>query len=124
MEEEEKKEKRPLELDWETLLPSQEDEPPPVLVVEEEASTIGEQQHQQTQRDDVEYKTDHELNEMITRQSNMLETLGPKLPDKGAKLRANLQRLMDERERRKFCRVEKVCFRIIYWTLHSILVAD
>lgn len=110
MEEEEKKEKRPLNLDWETLLPNQEDEPPPVLVVEEESPTTGEPQQQQNQRDGVEQKTDHELNDMITRQSITLENLGPKLPDKGAKLRANLQRLIDERERRKICRVEKVCY--------------
>ena len=115
MEEEEKKEKRPLDLNWETLLPSQGDEPPLVLVVEQESPTIEEpQQQQQTQRDDVEYKTDHELNELITRQSSYLESLAPKLPDKGAKLRVNLQRLMDERERRKLCRVEKVCLRDIY----------
>lgn len=115
MEEEEKKEKRPLDLNWETLLPSQDDEPPLVLVVEQESPTIEEpQQQQQTQRDDVEYKTDYELNELITRQSSNVESLGPKLPDKGAKLRVNLQRLMDERERRKLCRVEKVCLRDIY----------
>lgn len=108
MEEEEKKEKRPLDLNWETLLPSQDDEPPLVLVVEQESPTIEEpQQQQQTQRDDVEYKTDHELNDLISRHSIHVESLGPKLPDKGAKLRANLQRLMDERERRKLCRVEK-----------------
>lgn len=123
MEGEEKKEKRTLGLDWETLLPSEEDEPPPIQVVEQESPTIGEtQQQEHAQRDDVGYKTDSELNEMITRQSRSLDACGPKLPDKGEKLRAYLQRLLEEKERRKLCRVEKVCFCMIigpytlFWT--------
>ncbi|GMP58017.1 hypothetical protein CsSME_00021848 [Camellia sinensis var. sinensis] len=44
----------------------------------------------------------------ITRQKRSVETLGPRLADGGVKLRANLKRLEEERERRKVRRVEKV----------------
>ncbi|RVW47137.1 hypothetical protein CK203_070100 [Vitis vinifera] len=80
MEEEEKKEKRPLDLNWETLLPSQDDEPPLVLVVEQESPTIEEPQPAATDSEGrCRIQDDYELNELITRQSSNVESLGPQI---------------------------------------------
>ncbi|XP_057947913.1 ubiquitin-like-specific protease 1D isoform X4 [Malania oleifera] len=134
MEGEEEKKKKPLDLDWDQLLPTREDEEPPAeLVVTTEATAgavtasgaatttserqrhrehspmVREPQAQQqhySQRDDIEHMTDHELNDTIRRKIRNIETLGPKLPDKGAKLRASLKRFQGEMERRNLQRLQ------------------
>ncbi|CAL5418949.1 unnamed protein product [Camellia sinensis] len=114
MEEEKKMKGGPIDLDWDLLLPrGNDDEPPPVLVVTAAARNqsppppMGGDQEELSQRDELFQKSDRELEDAITRLRNSIETIGPKLPDKGEKLRASLKRLEDEKEHRKLCRVEQ-----------------
>ncbi|KAL6983680.1 hypothetical protein U1Q18_017058 [Sarracenia purpurea var. burkii] len=131
MEKEEKK-KGSIELDWDLLLPRRDDEPPPILVVtptitapetKRSPPTMGDDQQEQSQRDDFSLMTDIDLEEAINRQRRTVETLGPRLRDQGEKLRVNLKRLEDEIERRKFRRVEKHGYkreRFLYSESHWI----
>ncbi|KAL7261094.1 hypothetical protein ACSBR1_006691 [Camellia fascicularis] len=75
---------------------------------ERESENLRQVEKEQSQREELERKTDGELEMAITRQKRSVETLGPRLVDGGVKLRANLKRLEEERERRKVRRVEKV----------------
>ncbi|CAL5338340.1 unnamed protein product [Camellia sinensis] len=75
---------------------------------ERESENLRQVEKEQSQREELERKTDGELEMAITRQKRSVETLGPRLADGGVKLRANLKRLEEERERRKVRRVEKV----------------
>uniref|UniRef100_A0A5B6ZMV5 Putative ubiquitin-like-specific protease 1D isoform X2 n=1 Tax=Davidia involucrata TaxID=16924 RepID=A0A5B6ZMV5_DAVIN len=109
--EEEKKRKTPIDLDWEKLLPSRDEEPPPVLVVttsgREPSAMSGEQFQQSWMEEELSRMGDKELNDSIFRHRRNVETLGPKLPDKGEKLKATLKCLEDERERRESRRMEE-----------------
>ncbi|KAH7858556.1 hypothetical protein Vadar_025247 [Vaccinium darrowii] len=105
MGEEEAKRQGPITLDWDKLLPLRDDEPPPVLVV---ATTIVDDDMEQSQRDELHKMNDRELEEAIVKLRRTFETVGSKLNDGGAKIRANLQRYQAEIERRKLRRLEKV----------------
>ncbi|KAA8533139.1 hypothetical protein F0562_033328 [Nyssa sinensis] len=102
--EEEKKRKRPIDLDREKLLPSRDEEPP---VTTSESSAMSGEQVQQDGREQLSCLGDKELNDSICRQRRNVETLGPKLPDKGEKLKAHLKSLEEERERRRSHLVEE-----------------
>ncbi|KAJ7943630.1 ubiquitin-like-specific protease 1D [Quillaja saponaria] len=99
--------KRPLNLDWDALIPSQEEEPPVVVIVKPTATTTitepqthsdmdTDQQYSQTEA--IEHFSDHKLEESIRSKRNTLLTTAMNLPDKGEKLRAALKRLEDELE--------------------------
>ncbi|XP_048322454.1 ubiquitin-like-specific protease 1D [Ziziphus jujuba] len=116
MEEAKPRKRRPLDLDWETLLPSQEDDPPAVLIVKsnnnQNINTLKDSSMAaaDSRNSDSEYSElrDHELDDRIVRQKKNIEGMGPRLPDKGEKLRLSLKRMEEERERRKLRRVETV----------------
>ncbi|KAJ7953632.1 ubiquitin-like-specific protease 1D [Quillaja saponaria] len=101
--------KRPVPLDWDAFLGSQ-DEEPPVLVIVKPTTTVTDTELQRLldmDRDQqylltesIEELTDHKLEESIRSKRNTLQTI-KSLPDKGEKLRATLKRLEDEMERRK-----------------------
>lgn len=116
--EEDRAKKRPLDLDWEKLLPNSsqngddDDDAPPELIVKSSttatataASTMGsgDERHE-----DFEKWSDRMLEEQIERKRRTCETMGPRMPDKGEKLRLTLKRFEDERERRKLARPQKL----------------
>ncbi|KAL4639120.1 hypothetical protein ACB092_03G195000 [Castanea dentata] len=115
--EEDRAKKRPLELDWEKLLPNSsqnydddDDDAPPELIVKSSTTTTtattmgsGDERYE-----DFEKWSDRMLEEQIERKRRTCETMGPRMPDKGEKLRLTLKRLEDERERRKLARPQKL----------------
>ncbi|KAF5945349.1 hypothetical protein HYC85_015577 [Camellia sinensis] len=88
---------------------------------ERESENLRQVEKEQSQREELERKTDGELEMAITRQKRSVETLGPRLADGGVKLRANLKRLEEERERRKVRRVEKARGSITVLIQHTFL---
>lgn len=106
--------KLPLVLDWEKLLPSHDDGvPPPLLVVipnsqPPKSSPMDSDQSHSQREEGFDLLSDHDLNESIRSKRRTLETMAPKLHDKGQKIRATLKRLEDEMERRKLRRLNKV----------------
>lgn len=120
MEEEKPRKRRPIDLDWETLLPSQDGDPPAVLIVKSNnnsnttdtlrgSSMAADYQHSNTEYAELR---DHELDDRIKRLKLNVEQMCPKLPDKGEKFRLSLKRMEEERERRKLKRVETVCLEV------------
>ncbi|KAK4598130.1 hypothetical protein RGQ29_015571 [Quercus rubra] len=111
--EEDRAKKRPLDLDWEKLLPNSsqndddDDDAPPELIVKSSTTTAtmgsGDERHE-----DLEKWSDRMLEEHIERKRRTCETMGPRMPDKGEKLRLTLKRFEDERERRKLARPQKL----------------
>ncbi|XP_052173538.1 ubiquitin-like-specific protease 1D isoform X2 [Diospyros lotus] len=108
--EEQKKKKGPIDLNWDVLLPNRDEEPPQLIVIatDKEQSPPppmdgGEQD--QWKREELARKTDADLEESINRQRRHVETL--RLPDGGAKLRAQLKRFEEERESRRLRRLQK-----------------
>lgn len=99
--EEEGAKKRPLELDWDKLLPSQDDDDVPleVIVKTTHQSAMGSDQRQSDE--DLQGLSTHYIQEQIDRKRRTLETLGPKLADKGDKIRRTIKRLQDELDRRE-----------------------
>jgi hypothetical protein len=108
--EEEGAKKRPLELDWDKLLPSQDDDDVPleVIVKTTHQSAMGSDQRQSDE--DLQGLSTHYIQEQIDRKRRTLETLGPKLADKGDKIRRTIKRLQDELDRREH---KKVSFFLI-----------
>lgn len=109
----ERNRKRPLDIDWKKVL--LEDDPPLELEVTSTPviSNMGGRDQQPPPRDDISRMTDTQLDDLIARQRRNIATLGPKLPDKGEKLKVTLQRYQDEKERRKNRRLEEV-FLLFY----------
>ncbi|KAG8641742.1 hypothetical protein MANES_12G029500v8 [Manihot esculenta] len=105
--EEENSKKRPLDLDWNVILDSNDDEPPSILIVK------GDKQHPKPSqmssdhllREDCASLTDRELEAAIKRYNVNIANLGPVLPDKGEKLRALLKGYEDEHRRRNLGRL-------------------
>ncbi|XP_022725548.1 ubiquitin-like-specific protease 1D isoform X2 [Durio zibethinus] len=116
MEAEEKNRKRKLELDWNKLLSSQagDEGPPPHLVVINtepqpppmKSDEMGHGGDDQSKEEFWENWSDHKLEERIQRQQRNLERLGSKLPDKGKKIRDQLELLEEERRRRTLSRAK------------------
>ncbi|KAL6984267.1 Ulp1 peptidase [Sarracenia purpurea var. burkii] len=71
---------------------------------------MADDQHEQSQRDDLLLMTDIVLDETIKRLRRRLEVFGPLVPDRGENLKEKLKRHEEERERRKSCGLEKVQF--------------
>ncbi|KAM7487317.1 hypothetical protein LguiB_024801 [Lonicera macranthoides] len=104
----ERNRKRPQPIDWEKVFI--EDDPPLELEVISTpviSNMGGGGDQQPPPRDDISRMTDTQLVDLMARQRRNIATLGPKLPDKGEKLKATLQRYQDENERRKNRRLEE-----------------
>ncbi|GAV82211.1 LOW QUALITY PROTEIN: Peptidase_C48 domain-containing protein, partial [Cephalotus follicularis] len=112
---EENPKKRPLELDWDEVIPSEDDDEPPqsivILKTEPEpppppppaaaakSSEIIDADH--ARREDLLRLTDRDLEEKIQRVKTTKLQFGRKLHDNGAKLDESIKRFEEERERRK-----------------------
>lgn len=106
-EEQSKRHKRPLHLDWTTLLDGGDsDAPPPELLVKPSSDPAA------MASDGLDLLTDHELRESIRSKTKTLETAGKKLPDRGAKLCAIIKRCEEELSRRKVKAHREVWFLI------------
>ncbi|KAJ1384888.1 ubiquitin-like-specific protease 1D isoform X2, partial [Sesbania bispinosa] len=92
---EQQQQKRPISLDWDSLL-DKDDAPPPELVVKPMASD----QPPPSSVDGLERLTDHELEESIKSKKRTLQATGKCLPDGGAKLRATIKTFEEELSRR------------------------
>ncbi|XP_043724692.1 ubiquitin-like-specific protease 1D isoform X2 [Telopea speciosissima] len=92
-----KKGKKQLDIDFDALLKN-DDAPAELEVVPVEKSS---------QDDDLVALSDHQLDENIRRLQRHDNDMSSRLPDKGAKLRARLQRLEDEKKRRSLLRLKK-----------------
>ncbi|XP_039013252.1 ubiquitin-like-specific protease 1D isoform X1 [Hibiscus syriacus] len=107
--------KRKLDLDWNKLLSndaSDEESSPPLVVIKAEpqpqprkSDAIGDGDDQ-GKEEFWENLTDDKLEEKIQRQERNLECLGSKLPDKGKKIRDQLQQLQEEKKRRTLSRTK------------------
>ncbi|XP_051121988.1 ubiquitin-like-specific protease 1D isoform X2 [Andrographis paniculata] len=100
----------PIHLDWETLLPSgvKDEEPLPLEVVgdgedkpEPQAEVMTDGGEDESAFQYLRQLSDKDLLEKITRVKNNLEQMSSKLPDGGAKFRANLLKHEAEWKRRK-----------------------
>ncbi|KAK4261302.1 hypothetical protein QN277_004321 [Acacia crassicarpa] len=105
----------PLQLDWDQLLPNRDDEPPPTLVIESSSDSLSQPSkltasgidQQSPVSVNLEGYNDRDLMDVFRRKKLMLEALGPKLPDKGEKLRAVVKNYEDELACRKRRRLDK-----------------
>ncbi|OMO78205.1 Peptidase C48, SUMO/Sentrin/Ubl1 [Corchorus capsularis] len=101
--------KRKLKLDWNQLLSKKpgDDEPlPPLVVITTEPQQPGRQSDAMgggdyQDREHLVGMTDRELDENIRRQRQTFENVASRLPDKGEKIRCKIERLEEEKERRK-----------------------
>ncbi|CAH1414410.1 unnamed protein product [Lactuca virosa] len=107
--------RRKLAINWKQLLPSSsgdDDRPTELLVTSKRKSKCGrsEGDAQENHKEDLELQTKSydEITEYIARSKRFLVTLSDKLPDRGEKLKATLQRYEDELERRNKLELEKV----------------
>ncbi|KAL5552901.1 hypothetical protein UlMin_040302 [Ulmus minor] len=108
--------KKPLELDWDKLLPNKDDDPQPLLVVKSN-SAAPETRKESVMAGDrkisdkieaIEKMSDHELVEKIRSSRKSLQSYGRTLPDKGEKLKLLVKQFEEEMERRKRRRVETI----------------
>ncbi|XVE75058.1 hypothetical protein DITRI_Ditri12bG0067000 [Diplodiscus trichospermus] len=108
-----KNRKRKLDLDWNKLLSREagDEEPPPPLVVIKTEPQLPPRKSDAMGGGDDQSKDefwknlpDHNLEEIIQRQHRNLERLGSKLPDKGKKIRDQLELLEEEKRRRTLSR--------------------
>ncbi|XWS63649.1 hypothetical protein CRYUN_Cryun06bG0119200 [Craigia yunnanensis] len=115
MEAEEKNRNRNLDLDWIKLLSRQagdEELPPPLVVIKTEPQPPPRKSDamgggvDQSNEDFWESLPDHKLEEKIQRQQRNLDCLGSKLPDKGKKIRDQLELLEEEKKRRTLSRAK------------------
>ncbi|XWS68990.1 hypothetical protein CRYUN_Cryun04dG0141100 [Craigia yunnanensis] len=115
MEAEVKNRKRKLDLDWNKLLstqPGDEEPPPPLVVIKTEPKPPPSKSDEmggcddQSKEDFWESSTDHKLEEKIQRQQRNMECFGSKLPDKGKKIRDQLELLEEEKRRRTLSRAK------------------
>ncbi|CAI9300160.1 unnamed protein product [Lactuca saligna] len=98
--------KMPLDINWGLLLDDSVDDRPPDIVItpaEKSKGRGGDLQQPEMEEEDPEYrmKTDGELEGLRVRTKSNILMLGPKLSDKGEKLKATLRRCEAEVERRK-----------------------
>ncbi|KAL4347734.1 hypothetical protein GQ457_17G001220 [Hibiscus cannabinus] len=105
--------KRKLDLDWDKLLSkdaADEEPPPPLVVIKAEPQPPSRKPDATGDGDDHgkeefwENWTDDKLEEKIQRQGRNLERFGSRLPDKGQKIRDQLQQLEEEKKRRTLSR--------------------
>ncbi|CAI9275679.1 unnamed protein product [Lactuca saligna] len=107
--------RRKLAINWKQLVTSSsgdDDHPTELLVTSKRKSKCGrsEGDAQENHKEDLELQTKSydEITEYIARAKRFLLTLSDKLPDRGEKLKATLQRYEDELERRNKLEREKV----------------
>ncbi|XP_042498378.1 ubiquitin-like-specific protease 1C isoform X2 [Macadamia integrifolia] len=91
--------KKPLVIDWNAVLDHDDDDDDPV-----ELDVVRDEQSSQSE--DLQTILDHNLHETICRLAKEINVLSSKLPDKGAKLRARIQRLEHEENRRRLSRLQ------------------
>lgn len=104
-----------LKIDWDQLLPSQDDEPPPILVVEPSSDSLTQPRKPSewtsdkpfSVSGDLERLNERDLRESLLRKKRTLEATAQKLPDKGEKLLSVIKLHEEELARRKMRRVEK-----------------
>ncbi|CAI9275677.1 unnamed protein product [Lactuca saligna] len=106
--------RRKLAINWKQLVPSSsgdDDRPTELLVTSKRKSKCGrsEGDAQENDKEDLELQTKSydDITEYIARSKRFLVTLSDKLPDRGEKLKATLQRYEDELERRNKLELEK-----------------
>ena len=104
---------RPIELDWDKLLPSGADgDDRPATIVIVKTKTLGSATKNSPEmaanEASVEQLTDHELFERIGSTKKTISMISHTMPDKGEKLLNSLRRLEDESERRKRRRPETI----------------
>ena len=112
-EERERAKNRPIELDWDKLLPSGADgDDRPATIVIVKTKTLGSAAKNSPEmaanEASVEQLTDHELFERIGSTKKTISMMSRTRPDKGEKLLNSLRRLEDESERRKRRRPETI----------------
>lgn len=100
------RDRKKLPLDWAALLPDSDDPVPELIVTAREGQSPVEcsapgDPSDQSALSEVESLSDQKLEESIASKSRTLQTVGSKLSDGGAKLRCVLDRLLEERRRRK-----------------------
>lgn len=99
MEEERQQPQVPLSIDWDQQF--QHDSPPREVVIVSSSSMASDQ-------DDLSAIPDHKLKESIQSMKRTLDVTGKNLPDKGAKLRATIDRNQKELSRRELMRLRQV----------------
>ncbi|XP_014523614.1 ubiquitin-like-specific protease 1D isoform X1 [Vigna radiata var. radiata] len=98
MEEERQQPQVPLSIDWDQQF--QHDSPPREVVIVSSSSMASDQ-------DDLSAIPDHKLKESIQSMKRTLDVTGKNLPDKGAKLRATIDRNQKELSRRELMRLRQ-----------------
>ena len=108
MEEAGEAKKRPLELDWDNLLPDRDEGPFTLTIIKGNGSIAQPRKNSDMvfdQRyspvDDIELMNVRELEDSIQRQKTTLATMAGKLRDGGEKCRNTIKRYEEELERRK-----------------------
>lgn len=113
--------KKPLPLDWAALLPDSDDPMPELIVTSRECQSPVEcsasVDSDQSAFVEIESLTDQKLEESIASKSRTLQTVGSKLSDGGVKLRGMLNRLLEERKRRKLHQNGKVALILLRFYL-------
>ncbi|KAJ8773839.1 hypothetical protein K2173_008302 [Erythroxylum novogranatense] len=100
MEEEDCK-KRPLVIDWTKMLEDDDGEPP-ALVVVKNTEDPPQPSPMVSQREDVAFLSDQQLEDAIKRQKSNYSKIRLALPDRGQKILATVKAFEEERVRRKF----------------------
>lgn len=110
------KRKKPLDLNWEHILPTSsgdDDDRRPELVVTSKNGGGGEVD-EPTEDLNLMIKSEREIKETIVRLKG-LQNLAHNLPDNGDKLKANLRRHEDELQRRIKLQLDKVLVLICFF---------
>lgn len=136
---------KPLKIDMNDLLGSDQDKPVPSIVVvqtnrqqrrkrQKERRLMNESSRNEKKNDDdddtspaaafedLSSVTDRELKDMIERNSKIYASIAWKLPDGGAKLKAKSEAFQAELERRKHCGSQEVSLLFFFPFLFHLLV--
>lgn len=95
--EEQQQQKRPLNIDWNSLI----DNTPPAVLVVEPPMASDQPPHSASFDGGLDSLTDHQLRENIARRKNTFQNTGKNLPDGGAKLLSAIERFEEELSRRE-----------------------
>ncbi|XP_031263142.1 ubiquitin-like-specific protease 1D isoform X3 [Pistacia vera] len=120
-EQEENRNKRKLDIDWEEVLTAGNDDPPAELIVKKEeppsappkSTTLPGSSDDALAGDEFYQQiTDHELETKITSMKKTYENFNRTLADKGQKILDKIKRLEDEKQRRRLRRAEMDCLDV------------
>lgn len=121
----EKCKKRKLDINWKEVLPERNDEPLAELIVEKAEPPTSAPKSVHAMNDDSgsgeeseRQMSNHELELKIARMKSFYETSRQRMPDKGEKFIAKLQRLEKEHERRRPCPADMVSLVRIHILFH------